>query len=45
MNITKQIVERHKGEIDYISRLGHGTTFFIEFDLYEPPQDFLDAAE
>ena len=45
MNITKQIVERHKGEIDYISRLGQGTTFFIEFDIYEPPQDFLDAAE
>ncbi|TNF59734.1 MAG: HAMP domain-containing histidine kinase [Rhodobacteraceae bacterium] len=35
MNITKQIVERHKGEIDYVSREGKGTTFFIEFDVHE----------
>ena len=45
MNITKQIVERHNGEIDYVSRVGHGTTFFIEFDVEREPKDFLDAAE
>lgn len=32
LNITKQIVERHSGTIDYISELGAGSTFFIEFD-------------
>jgi signal transduction histidine kinase len=45
MNITKQIVERHKGEIDYVSRLGHGTTFFIEFDICDMANDGLEAAE
>ena len=45
MNITKQIVERHNGEIDYVSRLGHGTTFFIEFDIEPGSEDYLDAAE
>jgi len=32
LNITKQIVERHNGIIDYVSELGVGTTFFVEFD-------------
>ncbi|WP_103334810.1 sensor histidine kinase [Pseudotabrizicola formosa] len=32
LNITKQIVERHHGMIDYISELGVGSTFFIEFE-------------
>lgn len=45
MNISKQIVERHNGEIDYVSRVGQGTTFFIEFNLYEPDTRYLDAAE
>ena len=45
MNITKQIVERHKGEIDYVSHLGQGTTFFIEFDIFDPAEEFLDADE
>ena len=45
MNITKQIVERHNGEIDYVSRLGQGTTFFIEFDIYGANQENLAAAE
>jgi len=32
MHITKQIVEKHKGNIDFVSELGQGTTFFVEFD-------------
>lgn len=32
MHITKQIVEKHNGHIDFTSELGRGTTFFIEFD-------------
>ncbi|MDO8882432.1 MAG: HAMP domain-containing sensor histidine kinase [Pseudotabrizicola sp.] len=32
LNITKQIVERHSGTIDYVSELGVGSTFCIEFD-------------
>lgn len=32
MHITKQIVERHNGHIDYTSQLGHGSTFYVEFD-------------
>lgn len=30
--ITKQIIDRHNANIDYVSKLGEGTTFFIEFD-------------
>jgi signal transduction histidine kinase len=33
MNISKKIVEKHEGQIDYDSTLGQGTTFFIEFDI------------
>ena len=29
MSISKQIIERHGGEIDYVSELGKGSTFFI----------------
>ena len=32
LNITKQIVERHNATIDYVSELGVGSTFYIEFD-------------
>ena len=32
MHISRQIVERHQGHIDFSSELGRGTTFFIEFD-------------
>ncbi|MCB1337382.1 MAG: HAMP domain-containing histidine kinase [Maritimibacter sp.] len=32
MNITKQIVERHEGKVDYESKLGEGSTFYVEFD-------------
>lgn len=35
MSITKKIVERHNGEIDYVSEVGRGTTFFVEFDAYD----------
>jgi len=34
LNISRQIVEAHGGTIDYVSKLGEGTTFFIELDLY-----------
>jgi len=32
MNITRQIVEKHGGTIDYDSTLGEGTTFVVTFD-------------
>lgn len=32
LNITKQIIQRHNATIDYVSELGIGSTFFIEFD-------------
>ena len=32
LNITKQIVERHNATIDYVSELGVGSTFYVEFD-------------
>jgi len=35
LNITKQLVERHGGRIDYESQQGVGTTFYVEFDLVE----------
>lgn len=33
LNISKRIVEAHKGQIDFTSKLGAGSTFFI--DLHE----------
>lgn len=35
MNISREIVEHHKGIIDYASKLGVGTTFFAEFLTYQ----------
>jgi signal transduction histidine kinase len=35
LNITKQILDRHGAEIDYVSEVGIGSTFFIEFDRIE----------
>ena len=32
LNITKQIIERHNGIVDFDSELGVGSTFYIEFD-------------
>lgn len=32
LNITQQIVERHNATIDYVSELGVGSTFYIEFE-------------
>ncbi|MFG6621503.1 sensor histidine kinase [Sulfitobacter sp. 1A05707] len=32
LNISKQIIERHGALIDYTSKLGVGSVFFIEFD-------------
>ncbi|HGG63877.1 MAG TPA: HAMP domain-containing histidine kinase [Rhodobacteraceae bacterium] len=43
LNITKQIVERHDGMIDYESGRGAGTTFFVEFDQVQ--DDKTDQAE
>ena len=39
MHISKQIVERHKGEIDFTSELGRGTTFFVEFAEAKPARN------
>lgn len=43
LNISKQIIERHGARIDYISKLGVGTVFFIEFDRVTG-EDGSDAA-
>jgi signal transduction histidine kinase len=32
LNISKTIVERHNATIDYVSELGVGSTFYMEFD-------------
>jgi len=45
MNISKRIIERHNGTIHYKSRLGEGTTFFLEFDLKRQPERNHDAAQ
>ncbi|WP_395541440.1 sensor histidine kinase [Neotabrizicola sp. sgz301269] len=37
LHISKQIVERHKGKIGYVSELGVGSVFFIEFDRATEP--------
>lgn len=38
MSITKQIVDLHKGHIDYVSELGSGTTFFVDLDRVAAPE-------
>ena len=46
MHISKQIIERHNGVIDYVSERGLGTTFFVEFEelvnTHPWPQTFAD---
>jgi signal transduction histidine kinase len=32
LHISKQIVERHNASIDYVSELGVGSTFYLDFD-------------
>ncbi|MBO9428100.1 HAMP domain-containing sensor histidine kinase [Sulfitobacter sp. R18_1] len=32
LNISQQIIERHDAEIDYVSEVGKGTTFHLEFN-------------
>ncbi|MFV0514155.1 MAG: sensor histidine kinase [Jhaorihella sp.] len=36
MNISRQIVEQHDGEIDFVSEAGAGTTFFVILDIHDP---------
>ncbi len=33
LNIAKRIIEAHEGKLDFVSKLGVGSTFFI--DLHE----------
>ena len=35
MNISKKIIEQHDGQIDYVSELGVGTTFFIDLKIWD----------
>jgi len=39
LNITKQIIERHNGIVDFDSELGVGSTFYIEFDRLVDGED------
>ena len=41
MNISRQIVHHHGGSIDYVSKLGEGTTFFVDLDLTPNYEDEL----
>ncbi|WP_420569767.1 ATP-binding protein [Thalassovita sp.] len=38
MNISKQIVSRHKGRLEYLSTLGEGTTFLLTLQRAHPEQ-------
>lgn len=44
MHISKQIVERHLGVIDYVSEVGKGTTFFVELAEVAAPSGAVQAA-
>lgn len=39
LNITKQIVEHHDARIGYVSALGVGSTFYVDFDRLEDADD------
>ncbi len=45
MSITKQIVERHEGKVDYESELGHGSTFYVEFNRLRSEESHVPEAE
>lgn len=45
LNITEQIVKRHNGTIDYVSELGVGSVFFMEFDRLTEENDPRTAAQ
>ncbi|MGH1353560.1 MAG: sensor histidine kinase [Thalassovita sp.] len=42
MNISKQIVGRHKGRLEYLSTLGEGTTFLLTLRRAHPQQSAED---
>lgn len=39
LGITKMMVEAHGGKIDFVSRVGEGTTFFFDLDLLQESGD------
>lgn len=44
MNISQQIVKRHKGKLEYVSTLGEGTTFFLTLRRAAQAANTADAA-
>lgn len=45
LNITKQIVERHNATINYVSELGVGSTFYLEFARLEDEDQASDVID
>jgi len=45
LNITKQILESHNASIDYVSEVGVGSTFFIDFDRVTKSNDTIAMPE
>ncbi len=39
LGITKMMVEAHGGTIDFVSKVGEGTTFFFDLDLLQDARD------
>lgn len=39
LNISKRIVEAHKGTIDFEPNSGQGTTFFVELERIQPQEN------
>ena len=37
LSICKAIVEQHGGKIGFETKVGHGTTFFVDLPLYDEP--------
>jgi len=44
MSISKEIIEQFKGKIDYISKPGSGTTFFVELPTHTSAVRHLEQA-